>query len=138
MFQEMKNLLQPLGPLGPLYDLLYWPVVYPLKLLYFFGPPLLGYGFWYGRAEEDICYELTNSRPALAPLLKQHPEICAELVDDAFRNFIIATFTIVYFVSLTCLLRGCSILCWHSMPCQRTTKHCESSTPNDHASASDD
>ena len=58
----------------------------PLRMLYFDGPELGGYGFWGGRPPEDVCAEMSglSSRAALL-----NPDGCTELLERRFAAFLL-------------------------------------------------
>lgn len=103
----MNNLLEPLRVLRPIYNALYWPLVYPLKLLYFFGPNLYGIGFWQGQDVREICMQLTNNQPPLQPIYAANMELCEQIAESAFTNFLISLTIMVYFSILVCVTKHC-------------------------------
>lgn len=72
-------------------------LVYPLKLLYFQGPAILGWGGWGGLPIEDICAQFTQVSAELWKLQKEH---CAALVDRKFSAILVAVGCTAYFVGL--------------------------------------
>lgn len=68
-------------------------VVNPLERLYLFGPTLCGYGFWGGRAREDICASLSNTPSAF---WAQHAGECDDLIARNFNATLVAAESIIY------------------------------------------
>ena len=66
----------------------------PLRILYFGGPALAGYGFWANRAAHDICADLTT---VSAEHWMKHNGTCAELLEAHFGAFHIGVTSAVYF-----------------------------------------
>jgi len=72
-------------------------VVQPLKLLYFQGPAVLGWGGWGGLPIEDICAQFTQ---VSADLWKNQREHCLALVDRKFTAVLVAVGCTAYFFTL--------------------------------------
>ena len=72
---------------------------YPLSLLYFYGPPLLG--GWWGASASDICARLTTVE---ASWWEHNPDKCLEIVDQNFECFYTTATVLLYFLLLVLLL----------------------------------
>lgn len=69
--------------------------VYPLRILYFHGPGLMGYGFLEGRNKESICYEMTGVKSEFWSTSFQAMEECEILIEKKFYAFVIGLSTIL-------------------------------------------
>jgi len=70
-------------------------IVYPLRILYFNGPRLMGYGFLEGRNKESICYEMTGVKSEFWSSSFQTMEECEILIEKKFYAFVIGLSTIL-------------------------------------------
>jgi hypothetical protein len=99
-------------PFTWIYRFLLIVIIAPLKLLYFHGPEApMGFGFWAGRALEDICHELTHGKKLICKILilgktssefwKSSPEVykeCEKMVLESFYRFLILCGSILYWI----------------------------------------
>lgn len=100
------TLLAPLRWLAPIYDALYWPVFYPLKLLYFFGPTLYGLGFWGGTPPLEICAALSNHRGELSALFADERNgLCDEMLETEFSKFSVMSAVLLYYGTVAVAVR---------------------------------
>ena len=76
----------------------------PLKILYFNGPSIYGFGFWEGRSGEDICSQLTNVDSAF---WKENPSVCVDILDKKFGSFALSLGILVYFILLITFTKEC-------------------------------
>lgn len=72
-------------------------IVAPLKILYFQGPSLFGWGGWAGLPMEDICAQFTQ---VSADLWKNQRDHCAALIDRKFRAILVVVGCATYFAAL--------------------------------------
>lgn len=77
-----------------------WIVWLPLMQLYLKGPTLHGYGFWNGKADRDICAQLSNLS---SDAFHRDPYSCFRLLFQHVDSFLIAT----HFLTLLFLLYCC-------------------------------
>lgn len=70
-------------------------IIYPLKLLYYDGPLIMGFGGWQGIPKEDICSQLTKV-PSTMWLGQIHN--CTDLIERHFNSYLIAFFATIYFL----------------------------------------
>ena len=71
--------------------------VSPLRILYFHGPRIWGWGGWEGINFEDICAQLTL---VPASVWKDQTKNCAELLERKFSTFLVSVFGAAYFFTL--------------------------------------
>lgn len=69
--------------------------VYPVRILYFHGPGLMGYGFLEGRNKDTICYEMTGVKSEFWSTSFQAMEECEILIEKKFNAFVIGLSTIL-------------------------------------------
>lgn len=86
-----------LMPLEALYRGLF---VFPLRRLYFRGPYLMGYGFWAGKSEHEICVRMHD----VNEVVWNDALICHEAVESRFRSFLVGCETLIYLLVVTHLL----------------------------------
>jgi hypothetical protein len=89
----------------------------PLKILYFGGPSLLGYGFWTGRNTEDICAELTQVTST--HWLQGGVEECSRLLEHHFDAFYIGSNALIVFGGLLTVICMCLCHCFFVRPITR-------------------
>lgn len=93
------ELLEPLDALGPLTGLLYWPLVYPLKLVYFLG-------YWSGREPAAICAELTGHRLGAA-FFTDNPAVCDTMLEEQFLTWSVSLGSTLYLLTVVYLCKRC-------------------------------
>jgi hypothetical protein len=71
--------------------------VSPLRILYFRGPRIWGWGGWEGISFEDICAQLTL---VPASVWKDQITNCTELLERKFSTFLVSVFGAAYFFTL--------------------------------------
>lgn len=54
--------------------------------LYLYGPQIAGFGFWQGKAPEDICAVLTNGSAAF---WTEHSTECIRLITQHFYSWVV-------------------------------------------------
>jgi len=69
-------------------------ILYPLKLLYFGGPRLWGWGGWEGISTEEICAQLTQ----VPAKVWENSTNCIELIERKFQTFLISIGSLAYFI----------------------------------------
>ena len=69
---------------------------YPLRTLYFHGPSLGNFGFWGGKAREDICSQLTLMPAKTWTKGFDMEEECELLLQKKFNSFYISILFIFY------------------------------------------
>lgn len=81
-----------------------YALYYPLQILYFHGPALGSYGFWNGKAKEDICAQLTLM-PAKAWSQSTGMDMeCEILLEKKFHSFYISILFSMYIFTVYNLL----------------------------------
>lgn len=70
-------------------------LLYPLRILYFHGPSLGGYGFLQGDNKETICYRMTNVRSEFWSSSSTTMDECEILIEKKFYAFFIGCVTIM-------------------------------------------
>jgi len=88
--------------------MLQW-IVFPLRVLYFHGPNLWGYGFWQGVAPADACATLTGTGADMWTMTLETAAACEDLLERHFLSFCVSVGAIL--VAWT-IWAGCS-LAWH-------------------------
>ena len=73
------------------YDVL-WET--PLRILYFKGPLLGGYGFWGNKPASFICSELTTVE---AHHWDTHLDVCEKIIEEHFHAFHVGASASLYF-----------------------------------------
>jgi len=80
---------------GEIYNL----VVYPLRVLFFQGPKLWGFGFGGSSGAESMCQSFTDVRSEFWSVSEETRRECFEILEKKFRGFVIGTvavFTIAF------------------------------------------
>lgn len=88
------------GLLTSTLSVIYNTVVFPLRVLFFHGPKLRGYGFGGGSSLESMCQSFTDVRSEFWSINDETQRECFEILENKFREFVIGTvavFTIVIF-----------------------------------------
>ncbi len=67
----------------------YAGVTYGLKMLYFHGPALSGYGFWEGMTPATICTKLSGGHPSAEQFSGPAADVCAEILDAKVAAFLL-------------------------------------------------
>jgi len=67
--------------------------VYPLRLLFFQGPRVWGWGGWEGIQYEDICAQMTQ---VPAHVWREQMFTCAELLERKFTTFLVTVGAATY------------------------------------------
>lgn len=74
----------------------------PLYILYRRGPGLNGFGFWYGKTNEEICSFLTNSEPKI---WERNQLDCNNIIERHYDAFAIMVYAML---CLLCLYKSFS------------------------------
>ena len=90
----MDVALQSLRSFKSIPDLLF---VSPLRILYFHGPRVWGWGGWEGINTEDICAQLTL---VPASVWKEQMANCGALLERKFSTFVVSVFGAAYFFAV--------------------------------------
>ena len=83
-------------------------IIHPLRLLYFYGPSFMQFGFWGGSATSEICRTVTSHSELF---WIDHPSHCQEIVETKFASFRITSEVVVYFLIMYHLARNIGQLC---------------------------
>ena len=83
-------------------------IIDPLRLLYFYGPSFMQFGFWGGSAASEICRAVTSHSEVF---WRDHPAHCQEIVDTKFASFRITSEVLVYFLIMYHLVCNIGQLC---------------------------
>ena len=81
---------------GAIYNM----VVFPLRVLFFHGPKLRGFGFGGGSRPESMCQSFTDVRSEFWSVSEEARRECFEILEKKFRGFVVGTvalLTIVFF-----------------------------------------
>lgn len=63
--------------------------IYPLRILFFQGPRLWGYGFGEGSSSEDMCQSYTNVRSDFWSSSTTTQTECREILERKFNGFVV-------------------------------------------------
>ena len=72
-------------------------LVFPLRILFFKGPKIWGYGFAGGDSQESMCQSFTGVRSEFWAVSAEARSECFEILENKFSGFVIgavAVFTI--------------------------------------------
>lgn len=89
-------------------------VVRPAYLLYRSGPSSLGFGFWNGMEDEDICYTLSGHT---SEFWRVHAADCEDVIEKNFKKFRVTMEILLYFYLL---FKICSLLTVSALNSYRT------------------
>lgn len=78
-------------------DRVYALSVFPLKILFFRGPRLWGYGFGEGSTHEDMCQAYTNVRSEFWTSSFATQTECFEILEKKFNGFVVGTVALTAF-----------------------------------------
>lgn len=87
----------------------------PLRLLYFDGPAWSGWGFWEGRAPDDVCAELTHVDGSHWRGTEQGRMACTDLLERKFAAFVVGV------AAVACVALAAQA-CSHFLTYHSTTK----------------
>ena len=86
--------------------LLYYMLIMPLETLYFRGPTIGGFGFWNGALAPDICHALNPNLPSFTWIMTpENTQVCQNLINRKFDNFLRMTMICLYTVMVISFLR---------------------------------
>lgn len=77
-----------------------WFFVEPLRRLYFRGPYLMGYGFWAGKSDQEIC---TRAHDVMQEVWDRQ-DLCQKAVEAKFESFLVGCEVLLYLFFLFAIL----------------------------------
>lgn len=86
-------------PIKAVLIILYGIFIAPMKIIYFYGPELFGFGGWGGRSVEDICHHL--AKDSRSEFWSSHPfatNECERMIEQRFQSNIIGLYGFLYFI----------------------------------------
>ncbi len=69
-------------------------VVFPVRVLFFHGPKLWGYGFGGGSSPEDMCQSFTDVRSEFWRSSDTTQKECFEILERRFDAFVVGAFAL--------------------------------------------
>lgn len=91
-------------------------ITYPLRILYFHGPRLGGYGFQEGYSKEMICSSMTSVRSEFWLMSVENMYECEILLENKFYGFVIGFFALLLICGIVSNLYLISIQHYLSRP----------------------
>jgi hypothetical protein len=85
-------------------------LIWPLRLLYRFGPDLHGFGFWNGQALSDICAQLSQ---VPASFWARNAAECQALYERHEFAFLISVYFFLYMLGLIYMIMILSFLIFY-------------------------